>query len=55
MIVRGLRRRIFRQLVQIRRWNTGVFQGGFVQDDGKYASKPHAKPSGGQFTVLPYK
>ncbi len=55
MIVRGLRRRIFRQLIQIRRWNTGVFQERFVQDNGKCASKPHAKPSGGQFAVLPYK
>jgi hypothetical protein len=23
---------------------TGVFQGRFVQDEGKYASKPHTKP-----------
>ncbi len=25
-----------------------------MQDDGKYASKPHAKPSGGHCAVLPY-
>ena len=42
-IVVRLRQRIFRQIVQIRRRNTGVFQGGFVQDDGKFASKRAAK------------
>ena len=50
-IVRVLRRQIFlsthyafrQNAVQIRRSNTDVFQGEFVQDDGKYVSKTRTK------------
>ena len=32
--------------------HTSVFQGGFVQDDGKHASKPNAKPLGDRYAML---
>ena len=37
--MRQIRQQIFRQIVQIRRSNTDVFQGEFVQDDVKFASR----------------
>jgi len=44
--VRRLRRQIFRQVAQKSRRQADACQGFFEQDDGKYASKMRAKPSG---------
>ena len=52
-LVHILRRQIFCQLVRKRRRNTCVFQGVFVQDDGKSASKMCAKSSDAIWSVLP--